>query len=172
MRVNKLGLFIVGAILTFGLWVACSGEAKAQDGGSKIKAYVGFINGSYDFPVLNNRGINISAEYAAYKYEGVKIEAVGDFSGYLTSEDKVYTYLFGPQVSVDLFEGRLTPFARILFGATRYEGQASYAHSIGGGLDVNVGKHLFARPFAYDKQSSQGNGQPVHRIGVGVGYRF
>lgn len=30
MRINKLGLLIMAAILTFGFWVACSGEAKAQ----------------------------------------------------------------------------------------------------------------------------------------------
>lgn len=143
--------------------------AAAQD---TLKVYAGFINGNFDLGITNNQGVNGSAQLKLYGYEGVKLEAVGDFSDYLRNKEKVYVYLAGPQVSVDLFEHHLTPFARIMFGTTRYDGKSSYAHSIGGGLDVNIGDHFFFRPFQYDKQTTDKYTQPVHRLGVGLGLRF
>src|SRR5215510_3029913 len=89
-------------------------SAFAQDAGdSRIKLYAGFINGSFDLGIANNQGVNAAAQLKLYGYEGVRLEAAGDFSGYLRGRDKVYIYLAGPQVSFDLFEGRLTPFVRI-----------------------------------------------------------
>lgn len=170
MKINRVGIFIIAAFLAFALWVALSGEAKAQDN-YEAKVYVGFINGSYNYPVVNNQGVNVSAQYKVYGYGPVKVEAVADASIYLRGAN-VYTFLAGPQVSVDLFHNRLTPFARTMFGATRYRGDTYYAHSIGAGVDVNVTKRFSVRPVVYDKQSTDRNGQPVHRIGVGVAYKF
>src|SRR5262249_31432367 len=151
------------------LLMLLTSTVQAQD---TAKVYLGFINGSFDLGTTNNQGVNGAAQLKIYGYEGVRLEAVGDFSAYLRRHDKVYIYLAGPQVSFDLFEGRLTPFARVLFGTTRYEGVSSYAHSIGGGFDVNVSDHFFLRPFQYDKQSTDKYGQPIHRISVGIGLKF
>lgn len=171
--IEKLASIVFGGIVIIALLTLFAGAVKCQDKAeTKTTVYAGFINGSYDTPVVNNQGVNGSAQFKLYGYEGVKLEAVGDFSGYFRSHYKVYTYLAGPQVSIDLFKGRLTPFARIMFGATRYDDHTFYAHSIGGGVDVNVTKRFFIRPFQYDKQSSDMNGQPVHRIGAGAGFRF
>lgn len=160
--------FLITLTIFFALTVSASAQDYATD---KVKVYAGFINGSTDFPVLNNQGLNLAAQYKVYGYEGVKLEAVADFSAYLKSA-RLYVYTAGPQVSVDLFEGRLTPFARILFGATRYDEQTFFTHSIGGGVDVNVSRHFFVRPFQYDRQSIESAGQTINRIGVGLGFRF
>lgn len=171
--IEKVASVIFGAIVIIVLATLFAGAAKCQDkDDAKVKAYATFINGSYDHPIVNNWGVGAGAQVKLYSYQGVKLEAVGDFSGYTRSYHNVYTYVVGPQVSVDLFHNRLTPFARIMFGATRYANHTYYAHSIGGGFDVNVSKRFFVRPFQYDKQATDMNGQPVHRIGVGGGFRW
>src|SRR5262245_45625006 len=164
--------FLITLTLFFVFAVSASAQTFINTAETKTKIYVGFINGSYDLGGANNQGVNGSAQIRLYGYEGVKVEAVGDFSAFLRGRDKVYAYLAGPQVSVDLIEGRLTPFVRIMFGATRYDGQGFYSHSVGGGVDVNISKRYFIRPFQYDKQSTDTNFQPVHRIGFGAGFRF
>src|SRR5262245_43907123 len=137
------------AITITTILVLCAAAAQAQ-----TKIYAGFINGSFDLGITNNQGVNGAAQVTLYGYEGVRLEAVGDVSAYLRNHEKVYIYLAGPQVSFDVFDGRLTPFARIMFGATRYDGATYYAHSVGGGLDINVSKRFFIRGFQYDKQST------------------
>lgn len=173
---NKLTI----AFLIFLLLPACAFaqatntvQVTAEDyGDNAFSVYAGFINGNYDLPILNNRGVNVAAQYKLYGYGGVKLEAVADLSVYLRGEYNVYTLLAGPQVSVSLVHGRIEPFARILFGATRYDEQTLYSYSYGGGVDVNISKRFFVRPFQYDKQILAEGSQPVHRVGVGAGLRF
>src|SRR5262249_36728441 len=117
-RIEKIASIVFPALIVVALVMMTAATAKCQDAtDTKGKVYVGFINGSYDFGITNNQGVNGSAQIKLYGYEGVRLEAVGDFSAFLRNRDKVYTYLAGPQVSVDLFEGRLTPFVRIMFVA-------------------------------------------------------
>src|SRR6266545_1826576 len=103
------------------LAVTVTAQAYSQEKASDAaKIFVGFTDGSVEFPVTNRQGVNGSIQFRLYGYEGVKLEAVGDFAAFLPSDyPKVYTYLAGPQVGIDLFEGRFNPFARVMFGIAR-----------------------------------------------------
>jgi len=69
---------------------------------------------------------------------------VGDFSGHYGSDAdaRVYTFLFGPRVSVSV--GKLTPFAHALFGAGHESLNAvsasdtAFATALGGGVDYKL----------------------------------
>ena len=60
-----------------------------------------------------------------------------------TVNGNIYTFLFGPRVSVSV--GKFTPFAHGLFGAGHVNGRGgatSFATAIGGGLDYKLVKGL------------------------------
>jgi hypothetical protein len=134
------------------------------------KVALGFTNANTDYFGTNARGINASGQFKAYEYDGVKLEAVGDFAVLFVNGERIYTLLAGPQVGVDLFKNRFNPFARILFGASIYEGSV-YGYSAGFGVDVNVSKNTFIRG-TYDRQVFNGSVQPVYRTTIAVGRRF
>jgi hypothetical protein len=78
----------------------------------------------------------------------------------------------GPQVSADIFNGRVSLFGRALFGLTTdYKGNNSFTRTYGGGFDVNLG-HLFIRPLAVDWRRVEGVPVTVHQYSVGAGFRF
>ena len=85
------------------------------------------------------------------------IGLVADLGGYYGSQTKpgvakvngsVYTFLFGPRVSVSV--GRFRPFAHALFGAGRTSSSGggysasdiSFSDALGGGLDYKIMKGL------------------------------
>lgn len=143
--------------------------ARAQD---RLKVYAGFSNLSGEVTGENVKGVNLAGQVRLYSYETLKVEAVGDFGvGVRSPGVEVYQGLAGPQVSLDLLDGRVTPFVRSLFGVTRQTGQSFYTHSIGGGLDINFGK-VFVRPLQLDSQTIDTLPLHVRRIGGGVGIRF
>src|SRR5262249_38318914 len=88
--------FLITLTLFFVFAVSASAQTFINKTDTKTKVYVGFINGSFDFPVTNNQGLNGSAQIKLYGYEGVRLEAVGDFSAFLRGTEKTYTYLGGP----------------------------------------------------------------------------
>jgi opacity protein-like surface antigen len=95
--------------------------------------------------LVSNNGVNLngwegSLEGKLLPWVGI----VGDFSGHYGSDAdaSVYTFLFGPRVSVSV--GRLTPFAHALFGAGHESLDAvsasdtSFATALGGGVDYKL----------------------------------
>jgi len=56
-----------------------------------------------------------------------------------TADAKIYSFVFGPRVSVSV--GKITPFAHALFGASHITGNGSdtsFATAYGGGLDYHL----------------------------------
>jgi opacity protein-like surface antigen len=122
----------------------------------------------------------------------------GDFGGYYTGNVlktgfslDVFSYTFGPRISIRTH--RVTPFAQALFGGghagnTLYtagfqQGVAppsvknSFAMVLGGGLDVNVSRHLAIRAFQADWLYTQfpngtNNRQNNLRITAGIVFRL
>lgn len=94
-----------------------------------------------------------------------------------------FSILSGPQFYYNGFKG-VTPFAHALFGYTKTSVQlkgtglkatgTSYAMAFGGGLDVNVRRHLGIRLFqvAYYRPQLFGSSQNNLRFSAGVVFRF
>lgn len=150
------------------------GKAQDQDDYNTLKATVAFVNNGSNSALIgvqNTQGVNAAAALKLYGYKCVRLEGVGDFTANSLSEEAYYTYLGGPQVSIDVLHKKLTPFARVMFGTTRVAGEGFYTHSIGGGLDVNLTDRISVRAIQYDRVSTE-NFLPVDRIGVGISLRF
>lgn len=105
MKVNKLGLLIIAAVLAFGLWAACSAEAKAQsvgigatfirttspdpsplvrkDGGANLGAIYVEANAplplNLEMRVLGEYSFNAALPTLFTRDEGATRKAIGEF---------------------------------------------------------------------------------------------
>jgi hypothetical protein len=89
----------------------------------------------------------------------------------------LYTFTFGPQVSLPL--GRFKPYAHALFGGALYRelmflggSSTSFADELGGGIDVSVIPLLAWRVQADALQTRFGSLQSSLRLSTGVVFRF
>jgi len=121
------------------------------------------IFGGYQFLHLNVGGSSTNANgwgAAVTGYVTKNFGVTGDFGGaYKTVggvSGHVYTYTFGPTVSISP-EGKVNPFVHALFGRTTVGASLSgtgstsgFAMFIGGGVDAKVNKNLSIRAFQFD----------------------
>ena len=94
-------------------------------------------NGSLEGKFLPWIGIvaDLSGHYGSAEFPGTC--PAGPCS--LTGDAKMYSFVFGPRVSVSV--GKITPFAHALFGASHISGvssDTSFASAYGGGLDYHL----------------------------------
>lgn len=112
--------------------------------------FFGYSYLSADLVSANRTGLNGwngSLEGKVFPYVGI----VADLSGHYGSTDlplgpslrsnaKIYSFLFGPRLSVSV--GKLTPFAHALFGASHTDiggdVDTSFASALGGGVDYKL----------------------------------
>jgi len=166
----KKTLLVFAAILLFGL----AGFAQ-DDEFPKFELSPTVSALMFDVDVLGNEtmwGWGIGAQYNFNKYFGIVGEwnanhGESTFTPADTEFDafpldlRVQTMLFGPQVSYRA--KAVTIFGRFLIGAGTlkaddevdyfdYDSVTSWqvAYAIGGGLDINVGKHFAIRPIQLD----------------------
>ncbi len=120
---------------------------------------------------VNVAGFQASVAGNFHKNLGI----VGDFGGHFKSGQRMWEYLFGPQVS--LRQSRTTVFAHALFGGANPEGSPNhyFAMGIGGGLDVNLGDHFGVRlvqfdwiPIRFDKDNTGQWYKDQVRFGFGI----
>jgi hypothetical protein len=124
---------------------------------------------------LNLNGWEASAQYKFRDWIG----GVADFDGHYGSPSgvgtSVYSYLFGPQVSLP---SRVSPFAHVLLGGAHFSaagfGDSAFAMAIGGGIDTEIKQGISWRIIQGDYlltrfgSQTQNNG----RISTGVVFRF
>jgi len=163
---------------------------KAQEEASKFELYGGFsyvrFNVNADLP-----GVAPSATYNAYggggqlEYNADKrLGAVVDLSGYGAFSSNgtliggAFLYLFGPRVNFR--QGKITPFAQVLFGGVRTTDgigvsgpQNNLAMTAGGGIDFRVSSHLSLRPIQLEYLMTRlpnglSNQENNLRIGAGI----
>lgn len=162
-------------------------SAAAQNDETKAPRVEVF--GGYTHNLGDAQGWNASVAVNANNWFGV----VADFSQ-LTSknsepnvEEKVRatTYLFGPQFS---YRGskRVTPFARVLFGAANIKAKAvfsnqtfqvsdtNFSYGAGGGLDIRINKNISIRAIQADYIHTKFFTEGMHngRLSFGVVFRF
>jgi opacity protein-like surface antigen len=140
---------------------------------------------------FNLNGWNASIAYNINRHVAVR----ADFSGYYKSEEdqffsnslRKHQFLFGLQGSIRPNE-RVRVFLRPLFGLAHVHtktdiagltspitfSDTAFAMALGGGLDINVSRRFFIRPFQLDYLFTHfGNSwQHNFRASSGIGFRF
>lgn len=146
-------------------------KVTAQEVYDTVKLSASFINSDAAFENVQGVQVELDAKLVRagyFRLGGVFHYARPTFD----SEYAVDTYSAGPQLSYDVFNGRLSVFGRALFGVTtNYEGSKAFTRTYGGGVDVNVG-HLFIRPLVLDFKRIEGFPLTINSVGVGGGVRF
>ncbi len=152
-------------------------------------SYINFNPGNA-FPNFNNNGGTGSFTYNLNPYLGLTAEA-GFYSferripGVTKTEGGFQTYMAGPRLN--LRRDHFVPFAEVLFGAMRANGQVtgngqydSFALAAGGGVDIVFNKHIAWRFAQLDYFRSYVSGiwvdpnfrQNSFRAGTGIVFRW
>jgi len=155
-------LFLVAFLLFF--YVA----AQAQD---KVKISASFTGSDVGFDDRQGLGVELDAKIIGGEY--LRLGGVFRYDrACFDCSPKTDIYSAGPQLSYELFQGRVSAFGRALFGATTtYNSDKRFTRTYGAGVDVNLG-NVFIRPFVIDFLRVEGVLITVNRYGVGGGIRF
>ncbi|HKQ91339.1 MAG TPA: outer membrane beta-barrel protein [Blastocatellia bacterium] len=166
------------ASLTTLLLAFVAGPSAQEAAPDKVKLSAGFTNTEYSFESLFSteyeQGLTAELDARIFKKSGIRLGGVFQYNRNAVGADlPIDTYSFGPQLSVDLFKGVVSPFGRALFGfQTTYNSDRVFTRAYGVGVDVNLG-HVFIRPVVVDWIRTEGFGSPAtQRFGAGVGVRF
>jgi hypothetical protein len=153
--------------------------AAAQEAGGRAEIFGGYQYTRFDGD-LNANGFNGAATANLNRWFGVAADFSGSYGSQSGVDTKVYTYTFGPQVSMR--SGSLKPFAHALFGGAHASASTAgvsasssgMAMMFGGGLDV--GKHNLAfRLGQFDWMVTRFNGvsdKNNMRLSTGLVMRF
>jgi opacity protein-like surface antigen len=151
MRVTRPLLVVLVVLSVGGLVVGQSSDRVEVFGGYT------YLNADYSLATTNGsggaNGWNASANFKVRPSLGL----VADFSGFYPSSGvKEYTFLFGPQFSLQ--RGRFSPFARFLIGASHVSGDTigtnnanlltsnnSFSLAAGGGVDYSITRRIAIR---------------------------
>ena len=126
-----------------------------------------------------NRWVRIDADFGGYYGNAVAVNT--HYVSYSYARDfNIGTYLFGPRFS---YRGnrRLTPFFHALFGVivlaqlpNAHASKSSFCQAYGGGLDINLAKHVAIRAIQADyvRSSLSTIGENNFRLSTGLVIRF
>jgi len=131
---------------------------------------------------FNFNGWNASVTGNFNKYFGVAADFSGDYKSISGVNTNIYTYTFGPVVSLN-HEGTVNPFVHALFGGVHAgAGQSGvgvssngFAMLAGGGVDAKVAPHIAVRLAQFDwfYYHVQGLSESKNvRISTGIVFRF
>jgi hypothetical protein len=179
------------------LLAAFAAQANAQIPSGNVYAGYSFLSAPAS-PSLTNRnnlnGWDGSVELKAAPFLGAVADFGGSYGtftaetpcppgtggcGPVNFDTKLYTYLFGPRVSVNL--GKFRPFAHFLFGGAHSSGSGSgltrsdnaFATALGGGLDYKLVKGVAWRVQFDDLVTKAlSNSQNNLRFTTGIVLRF
>jgi len=159
------------------LFLACSASAQ-QTPPVEVSAGYSYLRlgGSGG---VNQHGGSVSVAGNLNNWLGI----VGDFGAYHNSSFgaslNTYTFMFGPRLS--LRAGRVTPFVQTLFGGAHLKasgfgfssGITPFAASVGGGVDLQLSRHIALRPQVdYIALRSHGSTQNAGRASLDLVFRF
>jgi len=168
----KRFLMVMGAVLALAV------SAVAQEKAPRVDVAVGY---SYVRDTTDEGDFHGGSGSIAYNFSR-RWGLVADFGGYKLAGDQpgdltVYTYLFGPRLS--LRAKHLTLFGQVLLGGARASSgstsQNSFALSVGPGLDWNIGNRFAIRLFQAEYLMTR-FGTNTHqnnvRLSAGLVFRF
>lgn len=147
------------------------------------------VFGGYSYAGEGTHGWDASVAGNVNRWLGLVADVSGQYTGLdepgVRERIKTHSALFGPQVSAR-GGGRVTPFARALFGASHVRTDAteggqsfsfsdtSFAVALGGGLDVRVNDRVAIRvvQLEYVRTSFFGETQNKGRLSFGLVLRL
>jgi len=176
-----------------------AGLSVAQSDRIELFAGYSYVNSDFSLTSPNNlSGWNASANLKLVRHLGLVADLSGFYPGYnfgcvgCGQSAKIHLYLFGPQASFTL--GRVTPFARFLFGDSHvhftaqgepsfryFSSNDSFTYGAGGGLDFRLTRLIGLRAQAdwlhnrfqtQDNQLSYRIIPNVARVSTGIVFRF
>jgi hypothetical protein len=150
----------------FGIALSCGGSARAQGSAPWNSALD--VSGNYSYLYGNSSDSNgtfpVNGGGASIGYNfGRSLAAVGDVGAYrfgglaVGIHSTMYTYLFGPRISI-FRRHRFAPFVEALAGGARLNatsgpiqaGENAFAMAAGGGIDAPLGRHFSLRAIQAD----------------------
>jgi len=150
--------------------------ARAQDPGDKIELSAGYAYMHFkSSPAVNLNGFTVSGQYKLRDWLGGVGEVGGEYGNVGGVSSRVYTYLFGPQIS---WPRRVSPFAHILFGAASFSGGGFVSRSVavayGFGVDVKIKPRWSWRVIEGDIVQTRVGGLSEHntRVSTGIVFHF
>jgi len=163
---------VVSLVLIAGAWA----PARAQGFFDKVELSAGYAYTQFkSYPTSNLNGLNLSAQYKWREWLGVDADFGGGIGSVGGVSSRVYTYLFGPQVS---WPHRVSPFAHVLVGGSHFSGggytSKGIATGFGLGVDWKVKARLSWRVLEIDDVPTHLGGLTEHspRVVTGIVYRF
>ena len=183
--------FALGALLLSAVAASAQevGTPKVEVGLTYSWLHVNSAN--FDFQRTGNGG----SAYFEYNVTRV-LGLVADIGGYANTRtginDTAVTYLFGPRFNLRR-SARFTPYLQFLFGGAHawsgpidpQQTQDAFATAAGGGLDINLNKHISIKPIQVEYVMTQfdsaalggstkgfGNHQNDIRYSGGVVFKF
>jgi hypothetical protein len=151
-------------------------SARAQGLADKIELSAGYNYMRFEAtPSVNLNGVDVSGLYKLSDWLGVDVDVSGDYGHVGGVSSRVYTYLFGPQVS---WPRRVSPFAHLLGGGAHFDGggfaSRSFAYAIGAGVDTRINPRFSWRIFQVDALPTHLGSIDQHniRFSTGIVIRF
>ncbi len=188
-------------LLGFGAILLCGIPALAQEY-PKAELFMGYEWVRFGTAMGGNPNVNINGGGGSIAYNfnpvlGLKAEFTGmgigdnkmtDSTGLtlLTRSGNMFTYMFGPQVTIRK-SSRVQPFGHLLLGGAYSNyyanvqrqgtvttgpafvdaGKQAFALAFGGGIDVKVHKNVAIRVGQFDYLMTRFSGRPVSTTGTG-----
>src|SRR5262249_43490296 len=179
------GIMVTGFARVLGLiacLLACCCFSYAQEKAAaavspdKVKLSVAFSNSEYYdlFSTEYQQGLTAELDARVFKKSGFRLGGVFQFNrANLSASAPLDTYSGGPQFSVDLARGFVSPFGRALFGyRTSYKGDRVFTRAFGLGVDLNLGDGCIP-PISLVWNRTEGLLLPAtQRYSAGIGVRF
>lgn len=193
----------------FALLVLFSLPALAQDEGSRVEVGGGYTFRSFlpptpgaglPNPRVNFNGWNATVSYRATNWLTVATDVDGtynstpDVSGG-SDQSSIYTVLAGPRV-YPLGHHKLAPYGHVMFGLAHIRAtlssasdcgsfctatDGSFAIQVGGGVDLNLSRHLAIRAAEFDYERTSfldlstpglSDGSNNFKVKAGILFRF
>ncbi len=164
-------------LLTIGLLVAAPGFSQMRPSGTPLTEV--FVGASYfrsDISRGNNlAGWQAAVDYNIFKHVGFVLDFGGQYKSVNGTTLSLYEYMGGPRFKYRT--GRATAFLEGLVGGnvTRLPFGSSigrFAAGVGGGLDLNLGRHVAFRVFQIDWIPDERRGEFRHNLRAAVGVVF
>ncbi len=150
--------------------------ACAQGLGDKIELSAGYSYMHFGAtPKVNLNGFELGGQYKVSDWLGVVADVGGEYGKVGGVSSRVYTYLFGPQVS---WPRRVSPFGHILLGGSHFDGggfsSKGFAWAIGAGIDYRLNSRFSWRIIQGDVLPTHlgGNQQHNTRVSTSIVFRF
>jgi len=166
-------LCILGLLLVSSLPAAAQRWSADVYGGYN---YARFDTGSSSTGKVNLNGWDASLNLKPSRWLGIVSDFSGSYGSPFGPTTSLYTYLFGPQVSLP---ARVSPFVHVLIGGARIKtgtlpSDNAFATAIGGGFDAQVFPHIYWRLFQVDYLATRftNNTQNSMRVSTGILVHF